>query len=72
MNSFLNQAFPHLQAEGYQETSPATTKCNCIAWAAGLQEQWWSELRVAKHLHASPVQCSADSAEPPITGRPEP
>jgi hypothetical protein len=31
----LNLVFPHLAEEGYIETSPATPRYNCIAWAAG-------------------------------------
>src|SRR5207247_1563964 len=31
----------NLQASGYSETSPATEKYNCVAWAAGVTDQWW-------------------------------
>jgi hypothetical protein len=41
MNAYLLQAFPALEAEGCEETSPASGKYNCIAWAAGQQTQWW-------------------------------
>ncbi len=34
-------AFPNLESEGFEETSPATEKYNCIAWAAGQPNQWW-------------------------------
>ena len=34
-------AFPDLDSEGFQETSPATRQYNCIAWAAGQETQWW-------------------------------
>ncbi len=37
----LNVVFPHLAEEGYRETSPATRRYNCIAWAAGETESWW-------------------------------
>ena len=37
----LNSAFPHLAEEGYRETSPATSRYNCIAWAAGETDAWW-------------------------------
>ena len=33
--------FPDLDAEGYSPTSPATEDYNCIAWAAGRQDDWW-------------------------------
>lgn len=44
----LSMVFPHLAAEGYVETSPATRRYNCIAWAAGHTEAWWwpSPMRV--------------------------
>jgi hypothetical protein len=37
----LKQAFPNLEADGYEETSPATGQYNCIAWAVGVSSQWW-------------------------------
>jgi hypothetical protein len=30
-----------LVAAGFSETSPATREYNCIAWAAGRQDDWW-------------------------------
>jgi hypothetical protein len=39
--SQLAQDFPYLDADGYVETSPADTRYNCIAWAAGRTDQWW-------------------------------
>ncbi|MCS6976085.1 MAG: hypothetical protein NZM31_03615 [Gemmatales bacterium] len=37
----LADSFPHLQSEGFTETSPATSAYNCIAWAAGETDRWW-------------------------------
>jgi hypothetical protein len=37
----LSMVFPHLAVDGYVETSPATRRYNCIAWAAGHTEAWW-------------------------------
>ena len=37
----LEDSFPALRAEGFSETSPASTVYNCIAWAAGSQDDWW-------------------------------
>lgn len=37
----LSEAFPHLTGEGFVETSPATRRYNCIAWAAGATDAWW-------------------------------
>src|SRR5437016_4446298 len=37
----MSDDFPHLQSEGFAETSPATRAYNCIAWAAGFQDDWW-------------------------------
>jgi hypothetical protein len=41
MTATLILAFPNLEIDGYEETSPATEKYNCIAWAAALSNQWW-------------------------------
>ncbi len=37
----FQQFFPNLPATGYAVTSPATFDYNCIAWAAGVQDDWW-------------------------------
>ena len=37
----MDRVFPFLAAEGYTETSPATTQYNCIAWAAGRTDDCW-------------------------------
>lgn len=41
MIAHLEVAFPALRNEGFEETSPASEKYNCIAWAAGRPSQWW-------------------------------
>lgn len=41
MNADLKLAFPALETEGFEETSSASSKYNCIAWAAGDQSEWW-------------------------------
>ena len=33
--------WPHLRTEGYSVTSPPTWNYNCIAFAAGLETEWW-------------------------------
>jgi hypothetical protein len=37
----IEQYFPNLPATGYMVTSPATFVYNCIAWAAGVTDDWW-------------------------------
>jgi hypothetical protein len=37
----LEQFFPALAGIGYSVTSPATVDYNCIAWAAGITDEWW-------------------------------
>jgi hypothetical protein len=37
----LEDYFPQLQSTGYTITSPATPVYNCIAWAAGMTDDWW-------------------------------
>ena len=33
--------FPILQQDGYDPKSEPTTDYNCIAYAAGVEDQWW-------------------------------
>ena len=33
--------FPRLAGDGFQQTSSATPRYNCIAWAAGADDAWW-------------------------------
>jgi hypothetical protein len=37
----LEEYFPNLKSTGYAVTSPATSDYNCIAWAAGITDDWW-------------------------------
>jgi len=37
----IARQLPRLLEHGFTETSPATTKYNCIAWAAGVTDDWW-------------------------------
>jgi hypothetical protein len=37
----IETAFPNLEIEGYEATSPYDRKYNCIAWAAGKNDRWW-------------------------------
>jgi hypothetical protein len=37
----LERFFPNLAATPYTVTSPADSIYNCIAWAAGLTDDWW-------------------------------
>lgn len=37
----LEQLFPNLQPTGYVITSPVARDTNCIAWAAGINGDWW-------------------------------
>lgn len=38
----VESTFPRLKAEGYRPTSPPDDYYNCIAWAAGDHDRWWS------------------------------
>ena len=58
----LEQTFPKLRASGYRITGPATTRYNCIAWAAGDQDAWWQgELADAYWPEGIPVDGTAPS-----------
>lgn len=39
--SSRSSATPRLVEVGFSETSPATPRYNCLAWAAGQTDQWW-------------------------------
>jgi hypothetical protein len=41
VSSLIESLFPNLASAGYRITSPATPDYNCIAWAAGDEENWW-------------------------------
>ena len=41
MTAKLMGLFPRLKAGEYRVTSPRTKRYNCIAWAAGVVNQWW-------------------------------
>lgn len=41
MQSRLEKNFPNLTSEEYEITSPVDPQYNCIAWAAGDNENWW-------------------------------
>lgn len=37
----IEDLFPNLKTTSYSITSPATIDYNCIAWAAGVIDDWW-------------------------------
>ena len=39
---WIDEDLPHLAAEGYELTSDPTDEYNCIAYAAGETDRWWS------------------------------
>lgn len=39
----LEEVFPNLHS--YQITSPVSLRYNCVAWALGIDSQWWSHDR---------------------------
>ena len=41
MNNDIDRYFPALAIEGYEVTSAASLRYNCIAWAAGQVDAWW-------------------------------
>jgi hypothetical protein len=41
LHESLQHLLPRLTADNYRETSPASWKDNCIAWAAGVTDSWW-------------------------------
>jgi hypothetical protein len=41
----LQNIFPNLMINQYQNSSDPTPTYNCIAWAAGLDDRWWEPLK---------------------------
>ena len=41
---WIDEDLPHLVAEGYEVTSNSTDEYNCIAYAAGETDRWWSHV----------------------------
>ena len=37
----MKSIFPALENEGYEITSAASIRYNCVAWAAGDDDNWW-------------------------------
>ena len=53
---WIDDYLPHLAAEGYQVTSEPNDDYNCIAYAAGETDRWWSHITGADYFwpeHAS-------------------
>ena len=38
---FDPQNYPNLHAGNYRDTGPPSKEYNCIAWAAGIDNDWW-------------------------------
>ena len=41
---WIEEDLPHLAAEGYQVTSEPNDEYNCIAYAAGETDRWWTHI----------------------------
>lgn len=39
--SWSLQELPHLNESNHSVESPCTSRYNCIAWAAGMDDRWW-------------------------------
>ena len=53
---WIDEQMPLLAAEGYQVTSGPTEEYNCIAYAVGETDRWWSHVADADYYwseHAS-------------------
>ena len=44
MSSWIDDEIPGLKASGYEVTSQPSNVYNCVAWAAGVDTDWWSHL----------------------------
>ena len=46
----LEMLFPRLRGQPYRITSPADADYNCIAWALGESDGWWSPVEDPEHI----------------------
>ena len=44
---WIDEVFPSLAEEGYEVTSQDDNQYNCIAYAAGETDRWWSHIETA-------------------------
>jgi len=42
LNKKLEKDFPNLARVGYEVTSDPSEDYNCVAWAAGIDDEWWA------------------------------
>ena len=42
---WIDKDLPHLAAEGYELTSDPNSEYNCIAYAAGETDRWWTHVK---------------------------
>ena len=43
-NMWIDDTFPNLDKADYKVTSEPTETYNCVAWALGVDTEWWSHL----------------------------
>lgn len=43
--SWPDHTLPHLNPTNHRVTSPRKSRYNCIAWAAGSEDEWWSPVQ---------------------------
>ena len=63
---WIEENLPHLASEGYEVTSNPTDEYNCIAYAAGETDRWWSHVTDADYYwpeHASSTSSIASLIE---------
>lgn len=63
---WIDVQFPKLTLEEYQVTSKPDTEYNCIAYAAGETDRWWSHLEDPGYYwpeHASRTPCISSLVE---------
>jgi hypothetical protein len=51
MVEYILALFPRLRASAFQVTSPPDPVYNCVAWAAGVTNDWWWPLEDPQEAH---------------------
>ena len=58
----LELLFPRLRTQPYRVTSPAGADYNCIAWALGESDGWWSPVEDPEHEWPADLPTVGNSA----------
>ncbi len=59
--AFDPSLFPNLRPDNHQITSPVDSGYNCVAWAAGYDDEWWEPVKPYFWPPTAPVDVTVDA-----------